>query len=164
MQQQSVPAPVFDLRRVHDAYTEGTLAVESRAQPNRVRQAWSDAAGGLPPPMPAAVGHEIGGLGDEPTATSVVAKAHEVAPPGPAGQRGVLLLPGMAQGSPCVMELTVCPTTGGQGAALRQSFAQSKLPALQSFKARRHRTARRAGLPPRGDRGPRPGGVPSEFL
>ena len=159
MQQQSVPAPVFDLRRVHDAYTEGTLAVESRAQPNRVRQAWSDAAGGLPPPMPAAVGHEIGGLGDEPTATSVVAKAHEVAPPGPAGQRGVLLLPGMAQGSPCVMELTVCPTTGGQGAALRQSFAQSKLPALQSFGHSKPEGIKRPAAPVPAARGPRQGGV-----
>ena len=53
LEQQSVPAPAFNLRRVHDVYEEGIRAVKSRAPYNRVRQAWLDATGALPPPMPA---------------------------------------------------------------------------------------------------------------
>ena len=49
LEQQSVPAPAFNLRRVHDVYEEGIRAVKSRAPSNRVRQAWLDATGELPP-------------------------------------------------------------------------------------------------------------------
>ena len=46
--------------------------------PNRVRQAWSDASGELPPPMPATVERAIEELGDEPTVTRVVVATYEV--------------------------------------------------------------------------------------
>ena len=78
LEQQSVPAPVFQLRSVHDVYTEGIRAVKSRAPPNRVRQAWSDASGELPPPMPATVERAIEELGDEPTVARVVVATYEV--------------------------------------------------------------------------------------
>ena len=78
LEQQSVPAPVFQLRSVHDAYTGGIRAVKPRAPPNRVRQAWSDAAGELPPPMPATVERAIEELEDEPTVTRVVVATYEV--------------------------------------------------------------------------------------
>ena len=51
LEQQPVPAPAFNLRRVHDVYEEGIRAVKSRAPSNRVRQAWLDATGELPPPV-----------------------------------------------------------------------------------------------------------------
>ena len=55
LEQQSVPAPTFKLRRVLDVYEEGIRAAKSRAPANRIRQAWVGAAGELPPPMPATV-------------------------------------------------------------------------------------------------------------
>ena len=78
LEQQSVPAPAFNLRRVHDVYEEGIRAVKSRAPYNRVRQAWLDATGALPPPMPATVERALEELGDESTVAEVVAKTYEV--------------------------------------------------------------------------------------
>ena len=78
LEQQSVPAPVFNLRSVQDVYSEGIRAVKSRAPSNRVKQAWSDATGELPPPMPATVGRAIEELEGEPSVADVVVKTYEV--------------------------------------------------------------------------------------
>ena len=67
LEQQSVPAPTFKLRRVLDVYEEGIRAAKSRAPANRIRQAWLDAAGELPPPMPATVERALEESGDEST-------------------------------------------------------------------------------------------------
>ena len=78
LEQQSVPAPTFKLRRVLDVYEEGIRAAKSRAPANRIRQAWVDAAGELPPPMPATVERALEELGDESTVAEVIAKTYEV--------------------------------------------------------------------------------------
>ena len=78
LEQQSVPAPTFKLRRVLDVYEEGIRAAKSRAPANRIRQAWVDAAGELPPPMPATVERALEESGDESTVAEVVAKTYEV--------------------------------------------------------------------------------------